>query len=78
MGISFGGAGECRIQLALLIGLLALVAHQAARLNLLITRDTVTVSTVALFRFGFPDFAIMGMVRVAACSGSSLLPVGKP
>jgi hypothetical protein len=73
MAISFGGAGECRNQLALLIGLFALVAHQALCLNLLITRDTVTVSTLAHFRFGFPDLAIMGMVRVAACSGSSLL-----
>jgi hypothetical protein len=78
MAISFGGAEECRIQLALLIRLFALVAHQAVRLNLLITRDTVTVSTVAHFRFGFPDLAIMGMVRVAACSGSRLLPISTP
>lgn len=48
------GLGGAEFRLPLLIGLFAMAAHQAVRLNLLVSLATVSAAAVA--RFGFVDF----------------------
>jgi uncharacterized protein len=76
------GLGGAEFRLPLLIGLFALVAHQAVRLNLLVSFATVSASVVARFGFAsFPDlFALLPEVAAvtlgavtAAWFGTGLL-----
>jgi len=76
------GLGGAEFRLPLLIGLFALVAHQAVRLNLLVSLATVSASVVARFGFAtFPDLAslvpeiaaVMAGAVAAAWFGTALL-----
>lgn len=76
------GLGGAEFRLPLLIGLFTLVAHQAVRLNLLVSLATVCASVVARLSFAtFPDLAalvpeilaVMAGAVVAAWFGSGLL-----
>lgn len=76
------GLGGAEFRLPLLIGLFALAAHQAVRLNLLVSLATVSVAAVARFGFAsFPDLAslwpeilaVMAGAVVAAWFGTGLL-----
>lgn len=52
------GLGGAEFRLPVLLGLFALVAHQAVRMNLLMSLVTLAASAVARFGFGsFPDLA---------------------
>lgn len=54
------GLGGAEFRLPLLIGLFALVAHQAVRLNLLVSLATVSASVAARFGFAaFPDLSAL-------------------
>jgi uncharacterized membrane protein YfcA len=76
------GLDGAEFRLSLLIGLFALLAHQAARTNLLVSLATVIASVAARFGFAtFPDLAalipeilaITSGAVVAAWFGTSLL-----
>jgi uncharacterized membrane protein YfcA len=76
------GLGGAEFRLPLLIGLFALAAHQAVRLNLLVSLATVSAAAVARFGFAsFPDLAalwpeilaVMAGAVVAAWFGTGLL-----
>jgi uncharacterized membrane protein YfcA len=76
------GLGGAEFRLPLLIGLFALLAHQAVRLNLLVSLATVIASAAARFGFAtFPDlaalipeiFAVTAGAVVAAWFGTGLL-----
>jgi uncharacterized membrane protein YfcA len=76
------GLGGAEFRLPLLIGLFALAAHQAVRLNLLVSLATVSAAATARFGFAsFPDlaglmpeiFAVMAGAVVAAWFGTGLL-----
>jgi uncharacterized membrane protein YfcA len=54
------GLGGAEFRLPLLMGLFALVAHQAVRLNLLVSLATVFASVIARFGFAtFPELAAL-------------------
>ena len=76
------GLGGAEFRLPLLIGVFALVAHDAVRLNLVVSLATVSASVVARFGFAaFPELAallpemgaVMGGAVVAAWFGTGVL-----
>jgi uncharacterized protein len=65
------GLGGAEFRLPLLIGLFALAAHQAVRLNLLVSLATVSASVVARFGFAsFPDLAALSPEIAAVTAGA--------
>ncbi|HZF77073.1 MAG TPA: sulfite exporter TauE/SafE family protein [Acetobacteraceae bacterium] len=65
------GLGGAEFRLPLLIGLFALVAHQAVRLNLLVSLATVSAAVVARFGFAsFPDLAALAPEIAAVTAGA--------
>ncbi len=65
------GLGGAEFRLPLLIGMFALVAHQAVRLNLLVSLATVSASVVARFGFAtFPDLAALLPEITAVTAGA--------
>lgn len=67
------GLGGAEFRLPLLIGLFALVAHQAVRLNLLVSLATVSASVVARFGFAtFPDLAAL-LPEIAAVTAGAVV-----
>lgn len=67
------GLGGAEFRLPLLIGLFALAAHQAVRLNLLVSLATVSAAVVARFGFAsFPD--LLGLLpEIAAVTAGAVL-----
>jgi uncharacterized membrane protein YfcA len=67
------GLGGAEFRLPLLIGLFALLAHQAVRLNLLVSLVTVAASVTARFGFlTFPDLAAL-MPEILAVTGGAVV-----
>ena len=67
------GLGGAEFRLPLLIGLFVLVAHQAVRLNLLVSLATVSASVVARFGFAtFPDLAAL-LPEIAAVTAGAVV-----
>jgi uncharacterized membrane protein YfcA len=65
------GLGGAEFRLPLLIGLFALAAHQAVRLNLLVSLATVSTAVVARFGFAsFPDLAALAPEIAAVTAGA--------
>jgi uncharacterized protein len=65
------GLGGAEFRLPLLIGLFALLAHQAVRLNLLVSLATVIASIAARFGFAtFPDLAALIPEILAVTAGA--------
>jgi uncharacterized membrane protein YfcA len=65
------GLGGAEFHLPLLIGLFALLAHQAVRLNLLVSLATVIASVAARFGFAtFPDLAALIPEILAVTAGA--------
>jgi uncharacterized protein len=65
------GLGGAEFRLPLLLGLFALAAHQAVRLNLLVSLATVSASVVARFGFAsFPDLAALLPEIAAVAAGA--------
>jgi len=65
------GLGGAEFRLPLLIGLFALAAHQAVRLNLLVSLATVSASVVARFGFAsFPDLVGLAPEIAAVTAGA--------
>lgn len=67
------GLGGAEFRLPLLIGLFALVAHQAVRLNLLVSLATVSASVAARFGFAtFPELAAL-LPEIAAVTAGAVV-----
>ncbi len=67
------GLGGAEFRLPLLIGLFALAAHQAVRLNLLVSLATVSSAAVARFGFAsFPELASLAPEIAAVTAGAVL------
>ncbi len=65
------GLGGAEFRLPLLIGLFALAAHQAVRLNLLVSLATVSAAVVARFGFAsFPELSALAPEIAAVTAGA--------